>query len=95
MPRKMSHFRFIVVLVCFVVALSALMSRSRVSFAQDLGAQEVLQPTAGTLDGQLWFIANGGPSDAITGHVNSADTKPVHCLRSQLSSFVLRALTNT
>src|SRR5438045_3100539 len=26
---------------------------------------------AGTLDGQLWYIANGGPLDADTGHVNS------------------------
>src|SRR5689334_13570067 len=26
---------------------------------------------AGTLDGQLWFINNGGPLDGDTGHVNS------------------------
>ncbi|TMJ01411.1 MAG: hypothetical protein E6G97_16135 [Alphaproteobacteria bacterium] len=26
---------------------------------------------AGTLDGQLWFINNGAPADAVTGHLNS------------------------
>jgi hypothetical protein len=35
-----------------------------------------LQPPAGTLDGQLWFVSGGNPSDTSAGHINSDASNP-------------------
>ncbi|MBV9240880.1 MAG: hypothetical protein JO314_02630, partial [Acidobacteria bacterium] len=67
MPRKVYRSRL--VLSFLPVAFAVLAGVKFVSHAQENPAPE--SPATGTLDGQLWFMNNGGPLDPITGHLNT------------------------